>query len=240
MSWPAHVSGERGVALVIVLLVLTMMTAVGTALLLIATAEARIATNFQLMSEARYAADAVLDRAIVDIAGVRDWTTLLNGGARSGFVDGLASGTRTLADGNTIDLGQIVNVANCQKTAPCSDDDLNKVTDDRPWGLDNPRWLPFAWGPLNSLTATGSVNSLFYVIAMIADDPSECDNNPLVDGGPPVPPCGGALLFNPGTGVLSVRAEAFGPYSTHKVIDATITRTDRAGSVRMLSWREVR
>ncbi len=227
-------------ALVVALLAMTIIAALGTAVMLIATTESRIARNFQLASEAEYAADAVLERAIVDIAVVRDWTTLLNGGARSTFVDGLPSGRRTLADGATVDLAEVVNLANCQKTSACSDDDLNKVTDDRPWGLDNPRWLPFAWGPLNSVTPTQSVNSPFYVIALIADDPSECDNNPLVDGGPPVAPCGGALAFNPGTGVLSIRAQAFGPYGTHQVVDATITKTDRVGGVRMLSWRQVR
>jgi len=230
-------SNERGVALVIALMAMTMMIALGTAVLLTAVTESRIARNFRLASEATYSADAVIERAMDDLAGVRDWNTLLNGTARSGFAEGMPSGIRTLRDGSTIDLGAIVNVANCQKVAPCSDDEMSKVTDERPWGLNNPRWMPFAWGAVNGLTPTGSVNSPFFVMLMVGDDPSECDNNPLVDGGPPVPPCSS---FNPGVGVLSVRAEAFGPFGTHTILEATLTRENGNAGVRMLSWREAR
>ena len=232
-------SNERGVALVIALMAMTMMIALGTAVLLTAVTESRIARNFRLASEATYAADAVIERVMDDLAGIRDWNTLLNGTAHSGFADGMPIGVRTLGDGTTIDLGAIINVANCQKVTPCSDADMSKVTDERPWGLNNPRWTPFAWGALNGLTPTGSVNSPFFVMLMVGDDPSECDNNPLVDGGQPVPPCGGSS-FNPGVGVLSVRAEAFGPFGTHTILEATLTRENGSAGVRMLSWREAR
>ena len=240
MTKTKKVSNERGVVLIVALIAIVIMAALGTALMLITATESKIAGNFRLAFEAAYAADAVLERALDDMEAVHDWSTVLNGSVQSAFVDGPASGLRTLADGNTIDLSEVVNVANCQKTSPCSEDDFNRVTDERPWGLDNPRWQPFAWGPLNKLTASGSIDSPFYVLALVGDDPSECDNNPLADGGAPVQPCGGALAFNPGTGVLSLRAEAFGPYGTHKVIDVTVTRTDGRAAVRMLSWREVR
>jgi hypothetical protein len=219
---------------------MTMMIALGTALILTTTTESKIARNFRTASEATYAADAMLERALGDLVALADWNTLLSGSARSSFVDGPPSGRRTLADGTAIDLGEVVNVANCEKTSACADDDVNRVTDQRPWGLNNPRWQPFVWGPLNKLTPGGSVSSPFYGIVMLADDPSECDNNPLVDGGDPVPPCGTALAVNPGAGVLSLRAEAFGPFGTHKIIEATVTRTEGAAGVRMLSWREVR
>ena len=233
-------SSERGVALVLALMVMTMMMALGTALVLTTATDSKIARNFRAASEAMYAADAILERALDDILTAPNWNTLLNGAARSTFVDGMPDGVRTLADGSAIDLGQVVNMANCQKPTPCSDDDMDKVTADRPWGLDNPRWKAFAWGPLNALTPKGPVNSPFYVMLMVGDDPSECDNNPLVDGGPPIPPCGGEAGFNPGVGVLSLRAEAFGPFGTHKTIEATIARGDGNSGVRMLSWREAR
>src|SRR5437773_12127419 len=52
---------------------------------------------------------------------------------------------------------------------------------------------------------------------MIADEPSENDGNPLQDG---------ASQSNPGTGVIAMRAEAFGPKGAHKIIELTIARTD--------------
>jgi hypothetical protein len=233
-------SSERGVALVVALMVMTMMMALGTALILTTATDSKIARNFNVTSEATYAAEAVLERALDDIAGVRDWNEVLNGTAQSSFVEGMPVGIRTLADGSAIDFAQVVNVANCEKPTPCSDDDMNRVTNERPWGLDNPRWKPFAWGPLNTLTLTRSVNSPFYVMLMAGDDASECDNDPLVDGGPAVPPCGGAAAFNPGVGVLSLRAEAFGPFGAHKTIEATIARSVGNTGVRLLSWREAR
>lgn len=235
-----EMSGEHGAALVAALMCMTMMMALGAALALTAATESKVARNFRVSSEATYAADAILERALDDIAAIRDWNTLLNGTARSAFVEGAAQGARTLADGTAIDLGQVINIANCQKPTLCSDDDMNRVTDARPWGLDNPRWTAFAWGALNDLTATKSVNSPFYVMLMVGDDPSECDNNPMVDGGLPIAPCGGTDAFNPGTGVLSLRAEAFGPFGTHKVVEATIARAQGNAGVRMLSWREAR
>ncbi|HYK52994.1 MAG TPA: pilus assembly PilX N-terminal domain-containing protein [Candidatus Eremiobacteraceae bacterium] len=236
----ASLRSERGSALVIALMAMTMMIALGTALILTTTTESKVTRNFRTASEATYAADAVLEQAVGELVPIPDWNALLGGAARSAFTDGPPTGGRTLADGTVIDLGEAINVANCQKPSACADDDMNRVTDERPWGLNNPRWQPFAWGPLNSLTPTGSVNSPFYCIVMVADDPSECDNNPLVDGGAAVPPCGTSSPLNPGAGVLSLRAEAFGPFSTHKILEATVTRSEGAAGVRMLSWREVR
>jgi hypothetical protein len=64
---------------------------------------------------------------------------------------------------------------------------------------------------------------------MVGDDPSENDDNPLVDATP-----GG-----PGAGMLALRAEAFGPRSTHKAVELTAVRT-ASGRVGVVSWRELR
>ena len=100
----------------------------------------------------------------------------------------------------------------------------------------------YAYGMVNDLMPTGTINSPFYAVVLVADDPSENDGDPTRDG---------ADEGNPGTGVLAVRAEAFGPRGAHKVIELTVARTDASGledgvpgqsgtSVRILSWREVR
>src|SRR6185369_9977736 len=149
---------------------MTMMMALGTALILTTNTELRITRNFAAASEALYAADAALERAITDIEAIHDWNALLDGSVRSTFVDGRPVGVRMLADGKTISIDEALNVANCQRPIPCSDDDMSKVTSERPWGANNPRWSPFAWGGLNSLRPN-SVNSPFYVVVMVGDDP---------------------------------------------------------------------
>jgi hypothetical protein len=73
---------------------------------------------------------------------------------------------------------------------------------------------------VSELLPTGTINSPIYVAVMVGDDPSETDGNPLVDGND---------AANPGSGVLSLRAEAFGPHGTHRVIEATMARTLSSG-----------
>jgi len=244
-------STERGAALIVALMAMLLMMALGTILILTTSTESKISRNFKTGSEALYAADAALERAVDDLRAVADWNTMLSGAAQSAFVDGAPAGSRTLADGQRIDLGKILNLANCQKVVDCSGSDMDNVTSERPWGPNNPRWQPFAWGPLNDMAPAGTVNSPFYVVVMAADDPSENDGDPLRDGLTPCAP-GHVTVCNPGTGVLALRAEAFGPFGAHKILELTISRTDLTGSeedyndgsgqagVRILSWREVR
>jgi hypothetical protein len=244
---------ERGVVLIVALLAMLVMIALGTALILTTSTELAITRNFRNSSEAFYAADAVLERAVDDLLTIPDWNTLLSGVAQSAFTDGPPSGARTLSDGKRLDLGEVFNIANCQRIAACSDADMDRVTAERPWGLNNPRWQPFAWGYLNDITPSRTVNSPFYVVVMVGDDPSENDNNPLRDGSVPCAP-GQTTGCNPGTGVLALRAEAFGPFGAHKVIELTVMQPSQAIAsvpqgpkngvgqvgVRLLSWREMR
>jgi hypothetical protein len=112
---------------------------------------------------------------------------------------------------------------------------MDLVTAERPWGANNPRWRLYAYGNLRDLLPPGAIDSSYYVIVMVADDPAENDNDPLRDGADP---------SNPGSGALAVRAEAFGPRGVHKMIEVTIARGHVAGpgpaGVHILSWRDVR
>lgn len=235
-------SGERGAALVIALMTIVLMMALGAALVLITSSETMIAANFRASDQAFYAADAIFERALADLGAVPDWTTVLDGSVRSSCVDGPPSGVRTMTDGTAIDLAQIANMANCQKPTPCTDAEMAAKTSDRPWGENNPRWTYYAYGRLSDSLGAASVSSPFYVLAFVADDPSENDADPTRDG---VSVDG---LTNHGLGILSVRAEAFGPRRAHKVIEATVGRMSLGGApeeaedtgLLVLSWREVR
>jgi hypothetical protein len=244
-------SSECGAALIVALMAMLLMMALGTALILTTSTESKITRNFKTASEALYAADAVLERAVDDLRTISDWSATLSGAVQSTFVDGAPAGQRALADGQRIDLGEIVNLANCHKVAACSSSDMDDVTAERPWGPNNPRWQPFAWGRLNDIMPARTVNSPFYVVVMVADDPSDNDGDPLRDGRA-LCAQGQVTGCNPGTGVIALRAEAFGPFGAHKILELTISRTDLAGSegdyndgsrqvgIRILSWREMR
>ena len=125
-----------------------------------------------------------------DVLTVPDWNTLLastdgiTSSVTSGFVDGTPSRPVTMPDGRTINLASATNMINCGKSTACSDADMDASTMERPWGKNNPRFRLYAWGPVNDLIPTGTLNSPFYVAVWIADDAAENDDNPSKDGDP--------------------------------------------------------
>ena len=222
---------EDGIALIIALMAMLLMSALGTALVLSTSSEMIIAANFRDGQESLYAADAAVELAMGDLATASDWNTVLDGSTQLAFADGPPRGVRTLADGSLLDLDRALNMVNCQKVTSCSVSDLIANTSMRPWGSNNPVWRLYAYGPASSLLPTSTINSSYYVIVMVADDPSENDNDPLHDG---------ESQTNAGAGVLELRAEAFGPRGAHTVLELTVARGVHQPGVRILSWRQLR
>jgi hypothetical protein len=218
-------SREDGIALVMALVALAVLSAVGAMMLLTSSSEVLIAGAFRDQRSGVYAADAIVARAIDEIGAATDWSALLIGSTSSTLVDGPPSGTRTLPAGPTLDLRQVVNTANCQKASACTTAELDAVSERRPWGERNPRWQLYAYGPLRDMLPAGAGDTPWYVILMIADDPLQADD------------------------VIALRAEAFGPRNAHAAIELLATRQSGAPSdyngrghspVSILSWREVR
>src|SRR5688500_11969844 len=168
----ARVCDEHGVALIIALMSTMLLMALGMALILTTMTETRISANYREGSEALYAADAGIERVMQDLLTVPDWNTVLaDGGTTSAFIDG-APGARTLPDGTSLNLTEATNVVRCGMVA-CDDDDVTTSTAERPWGDNNPRWQLYAYGPMNDMLPTDTINSRMYVIVWVADDPSE-------------------------------------------------------------------
>jgi hypothetical protein len=226
---------SQGVALVIVMMAMLLLSALGLSLALTTSTETMIAANYREGLQGLYAADAALERALEDLVPIADWDVVLAGSVRSSFVDGPSSGDRTLADGSKINLSEVVNQANCGRSASCTSGQMDALTEDRSWGANNPRWRLFLHGPLSELVGGERLAALFYVLVMVADDPSETDGDPLRD----------AISPHPAAGLLAVRAEAFGPRGARRKIDATLARVNPGGgsggasgpAVRLLSWR---
>ena len=229
---PATPAGsERGVALIIALMAMVLMTALGMALMLVSETETLIGSNYRDSVEGSYVADAGIERVMQDVLSIPDWNAILasadnvQAGVTSGFVDGTL--TPTLPDGRVIDLAKATNMINCNKPTACSDADMDANDGERQWGKNNPRFRLFAWGPVNDLNPTPTLNSPFYVAVWIGDDGAETDDTPGVDGAAPSAAWqADGQDKNPGAGVLTLRAEAFGPGGAHRVIETTIARTD--------------
>jgi len=224
MKWIA-IAHERGAAVLLTLLALSLLGAIAVVVLLNASSDVLIAGAFRDQRAGVYAADAILARTLDEIASIPDWAPLLAGARSTTLVDGPSTGPRTLADGSTIDLQQVVNMADCQKAAACTVAELDAVSTRRPWGATNPRWQLYAYGPLTSVLPGGDDLS-WYVALMVADDPARSDKT------------------------VVLRAEAFGPRNAHAVVEARAARlmpggTDENGDesaipVHILAWREVR
>ena len=204
------VRDERGIALIIALMSMLLLTALGVGLVLTTSTEALITANFRDGGEAMYAADAGVERVMQDILTVPDWNRILNGEVQSSFIDGLTIGTRTLPDGSTIDLAAATNMLNCGKTTTCTTTEMNAWSAERPWTTNNPRWQLYAFSPLADIIETGTILSPMYVAVWLADDPGEVDGVPTMDV----------------NGVLLMRAQAFGPAGVTSIVEVTLARTD--------------
>lgn len=224
---------ERGVALLVALLCMLLMTALGTALIVVTITETGIASTYARGVEALHAADAALAYVALELAAIDDWNTVLDGTAVPAFSDGLSSGTRTVAGDATIDLSVSTNLLRCGKRSPCSDSELIASTRDRPWGADNPRWQLHAYGPVAMWLEPGAFTSPFYVLVWVGDDPAERDGRPLEDGEPNVDG-----TVNAGRGVVAVLAQAYGAHGTTRRVWAEVSRA--AGGIRVARWRELR
>lgn len=203
---------ERGTALLVVLLTMLLLSALALALVLAAISEVLASGNARSSRAVFYAADAGIERVLPDLQHAPDWDLVLSGVLTSGFTDGPPGGARAVPGGPAIVLEEVVNLANCGDRAACSEADLAAVTEDRPWGADNPRWRLFAWGPYSALT--GEEPSA-YLVVLVADDPLDGDGDPARDG----------RGTSPGRGVLLLRAQAYGSGGASRAIEATVART---------------
>jgi Tfp pilus assembly protein PilX len=213
---------ERGIALVLTVMALALLSAIGVGLVLATSTDVRIAANAGASVEAFYAAEAALDRTLEELREATDLTPILDGSVPSAFADGPATGVRTLSDGSSVVLDQVVSQAECQRPTTCGDTDIAASGRDRPWGARNPRWRLFSYGLLRAPSGTPGSSLPPYVVTMVADDAAETDADPWRDGGQ------AGTTVNPGAGILFVRAEAFGRGGAHRVVQSLVMRRDLA------------
>jgi len=228
LSPKSRAASDRGVALIVAMLIMILLSALGLSLTMVTTTEAQVAHSYSSGIESFYAADAALELVVNELALQPDWNRVLDGSVSSSFVDsGVVS--RRWPGGRARTSSEATALVTCARTT-CSSADMDARTTDRPWGPNNPRWRLFAYGPLSAMSPAGAVNSAEYVAVWVGDDSQENDDNPLVDGDESRGP-------NPGRGMLALLIHGYG-ISTRRVVEATIARA--ANGVRVISWREVR
>ena len=116
-----------------------------------------------------------------DLLTIPDWNTLLDGTLdlrvhrRSAGRAASRRRHRSQSERRSLTLREL-------REDVVHDGRLYRHTDERPWGANNPRWQLYAYGQLDDMIPTSTINSPFYVVVMVGDDPSENDGNPLKDG----------------------------------------------------------
>ena len=228
---------ESGVALILVLLVTSFLSAVGLGLALVVFMDQLASGNHRGSVAMLYAADAGIELVARDLALLEDWDTALGGMMRGSFTDGAPSGVRPIPGGGAVNLTSETNVLNCGKRTACTSAQMDANSRERPWGANNPRWRLYAHGPFQAL---GKVVRPVpcYLALWVADDSREEDDDPAAD----------ADIDQPGRGVLRVRAEVFGPMDGRRAIEAELGRVCRMQDgeeeclpgIRVQSWQELR
>ena len=228
---------ERGIALIMVVLATTFLSALGIGLMMAVFMDRLATGNLNGSIALLYATDAAIELSARELARAADWDRILSGSERSGLTDGAPSGIRALAGGGTVDLTAATNWLNCGKATTCTAAQMNASSRERPWGLNNPRWQLFAYGPIEQFIDAARP-ALCYLAVWIADDGREVDGNPLADASEGV---------RPGHGIVRIHAEAYGSGSARRAIEAELSRIcrdpareDCLPGIRVQSWQELR
>jgi hypothetical protein len=227
---------DRGIALIMVILITAFLSALGIGLIMAVFMDRLATGNMEASIAMLYAADAGIEMAAHDLAQVEDWDQVLTGAQRSGFADGAPAGIRGIPGGGGVDLTAATNQLNCGKPGACTAAQMNTISRERPWGANNPRWMLFAYGPMDRVTQL-TRPAPCYLMVWIADDGVEQDGDPAHD----------ALQDAAGHGIVRVHAEAYGVAGSRRAIEAELARVCPGGhsdgclpGIRVQSWKDLR
>lgn len=189
---------ERGSALLVVLLTTLLMAGLAGGLTITVMTEEAIEANHRRAVEGRYAADAMLARAVSDVAARPRWQALIDGEVPTALQVGPP--VRTLADGSSVDLTR-VTIALQRALDPAR-------------GAGVSRWQLYAWGWHGDLVTGEPEDRLMLVAAwvrgglggqaLVKDDDDAAEES------------------------IVLRAAAFGPFGTRRGVEATLRRGPNA------------
>jgi hypothetical protein len=145
--------GERGIALVFVMTVTALLTALVGSLTLVVITDTAVAANHRDAAVALYAAEAAVEFALPELAAADDWSNLLEGG-QSAFIDGPPGGPRPVGE-DLIDLDRATR-------------DVAAAARPLPGAVDLPHVL-HASGWFRDLVPASAADSSIYVAIWVAD-----------------------------------------------------------------------
>jgi hypothetical protein len=154
-------SGDRGGAILLVILLGGSLSAIGLGLAALASAERALSGNYYAGTELLYAAEAIADRAVRDLSASSAWAGALLGTEPSTFLD--ATSYPVMPWGEVLDLAAETGALQTS-VAPTA----------------GTVWRLYASGTFSNLTSMRSVFPA-YVIAWVADDQADQDGESTAD-----------------------------------------------------------
>ena len=210
-------SRERGIALIATMMAALLLVALAGVLAPLAMIETAVGVNHRRSVQALYAAEGALEMASAELGSIPDWSTVLNGSARSAFRSGAL--VRTMPDGARIDLPAVAGRLRSRGAGAGS----------AGRGLE---WRLFAYGPLNAWAPVPAGYGPWLVAVWIADDAADPDPDRERDANDVV--VAHAAAFGPRGAERAVQAT---------LVRRTVSPTPSAppvSRVRLVSWRIVR
>jgi hypothetical protein len=221
---------ERGSALLTVLLIMFLFTAIAFGASVVVRTETAVAGRFEEDAQGLYAADAALALAIGELRTIATWTPVLSGLRTSVLSQGGFAGVRNVAGG----VVSLCCGAGSAADRWAAESRLSPLPARR-----NVPWRPFLWAPLQAI-APQTPPSRFFILVAIQDDEEDGDGDTGADRNE----------------MVVVRAEAVGPGGLRRGVEALVARQavpppgagqpqpfappPPAPAVRIVRWRELR
>jgi hypothetical protein len=209
----------------VVVTALVLVLALASALILTSIVETRIAFASRDAALVLSAANTAAYRVLIDLRGA-DWNAVL-AGAISTLSDGPPNGPRALPDGSSMDLGRESADLQCGQSGGCGVAETMAVAEGRPWGSGNPWWRLFAYGPAAVWLPDDPAPPGVYLVAWVADDPTETDGDPFRDG---------VAADNPGRQVMLIAGRAYGAGGATRTVQLVVERVGT--DVRVIAHHE--
>ena len=156
-------ANDRGVAILQVLMLLTVLMAVAEGAALVARVEVRVSRFHRSERDAVYAAQAMLAASLQELERAEDWDAVLAGARVAAFVDGPADMPRQMPGAGTVNVCCAAGSLTARMRAESG----------QPWQI-------FAWQSLSGLLNVPDAPR-HYVAAWVLDDRDDSDGNPLAD-----------------------------------------------------------
>jgi hypothetical protein len=211
---------ETGTALLIVLTLTFLFSALTIGAAIVVGVETTITGRYRDGTEALYIADGGLAVVLAELRTLPDWSPILQGALHSTASQGSFTGSASVA-GGTVFLccgGRSAFERLARESAAGAVPARRTLT-----------WHPYLWSPWSALAGQPGPGRVF-VLSFVQDDEDDGDADEATD-------------LN---GVVVVRSEAIRPDGLRRVVEALVAREPGdpdhgiPAAVRVLRWREVR